>query len=56
MSVFSRLTKWKLRWAVITGVLTFIVVPIVRLVFKPKVASSKKTSADVIDVNAEEIK
>lgn len=56
MSFFTKLAKWKLRWALVTGAVTLIVIPIVRLVFKSKPAAKvSKDHKDVIDVKAEEI-
>ncbi|MDQ5952070.1 MAG: hypothetical protein QG626_197 [Patescibacteria group bacterium] len=58
MGFFAKLAKWKLRWAVVTGLFTVVVLPLLRLVFgKSKQSSSKvKTDGQVIDVKAEEIK
>ena len=56
MSWFARLAKWKLRWAVVSGVFTLIVFPLVRLVFKKPAKTKSASHKDVIDVNAEEIK
>ena len=56
MSLFSSFAKWKMRWAVVSGVFTLIVLPIVRLVFKRKSGPKSANGKDVIDVKAEEIK
>ena len=57
MGMFASIAKWKLRWALVTGAFTLIVLPIFRLIFKRKTtASSSKKSDDVIDVKAEEVK
>jgi hypothetical protein len=58
MSLLTSIAKWKLRWAVVSGVFTLIILPIGRLVFKRKM--NKKTAGkhanEAVDVKAEEIK
>ena len=57
MSFFVKLAKWKLRWALVSSAVTLIVIPIIRLVFKPRsTAKVSQEHKDVIDVKAEEIK
>jgi hypothetical protein len=60
MSFLTSLAKWKMRWAVFTGVFTLVVFPIAKLVFgkksKPKASNLNKSGSSVIDVKAEEIK
>ncbi|MEK7183813.1 MAG: hypothetical protein AAB776_04235 [Patescibacteria group bacterium] len=56
MSLLSSFMKWKMRWAVLSGAFTLIVVPIVRLVFKRKSKSKTLAGREVIDVQAKEIK
>lgn len=56
MSLFSTFMKWKMRWAVLSGVFTLIVLPIARLVFRrKKPVSSSQQPGQVIDVKAEDI-
>lgn len=57
MSVFARLAKWKLRFALVSGAFTLVILPILRLLFKRKPASrsGSKQSGDVIDVAAHEV-
>lgn len=57
MSLLASFAKWKLRWAVLSGVFTLIVFPVARLIFQRKRPTNiAKPSQSVIDVKAEEIK
>ncbi len=66
MSVFKKVAKVKLWWALITGAMTFIVIPVVRMMLnkrsnEPKATKSSgssthtSTSDEVIDVDAKEV-
>ena len=57
MGMFASIAKWKLRWALVTGIFTMIILPVFRLIFRRKnTASKSKKPGDVIDVKAEEVK
>jgi len=55
MSLLSTFMKWKLRWAVLSGVFSLIVLPIVRLVFKRKPSAKTAAGSRVIDVDAQDV-
>lgn len=60
-SVFAKFAKWKMRWAVVSGIFTLIIWPLVKLILAPrkskqtKTTKTGKTSDQIIDVEAHEV-